>query len=128
MAKIVHQFVCPFYHSGFRGAAVEEAVADFEAERFGNHHPAVDFLQQVFRPVLTYGQRASEAFHNQIFAFDFAMGILSPKLHVGIPIGFIECFGMFEIVLKVENPEDFLQGDDGIAMRVVKRIVEVDEP
>ncbi len=34
---------------------------------------------------------------------------------------------MFEIGTEVENSEDFLQGDDGIAMRVVKRIVEVDE-
>lgn len=114
-SEVVHQFAGSIDKTGLDGAELEEAVAGLEA--------IIDGGIQSFAEA----EWMAEPLHDEVVARDFAFGILCPEADVGGPVVGVEDLGIGEVAVEPQFFEEFAQGDDGIAVGVVERVVEVDE-
>ena len=124
-AQICHHLMRPINNAGLRGTELQKTVADLQAEGCGHHALPSDDFRQMLRPMVADAQRAAETLDDEHLAGYLAVGILLPELHIRLPIMVVEHFGMVKVLFQMENFIDFPQGDDGISMGVVERIVEI---
>ena len=119
-SEILHQIVCTCDDTRLVGTKVEEVVA----------HLQTVFLrgfEMHARTNETTGQRPAESLHDEIGTIDLASSILAPKIDIGLPIGNSEVLKTLEISAQIEILVQLSQGKLGIAVRIVERVVEVDE-
>ena len=113
--EMVEQFVRSLHHPGLGAAEFEKRVAQLQAV--------------VSRGVASVarGERPAEAFDDQGVAIDFTVRVLHPKCFVGAPIGARKRFERGEVLRQIVVVVEFAQGQRRIAVRVIERVVEVDE-
>ena len=113
--EMAEQFVRSLHHPGLGAAEFEKRVAQLQAV--------------VGRGVASVarGERPAEAFDDEGVAFDFAVGVLCPKRLIGGPIGARKRFERGEVLRQIVVVVEFAQGQRRIAVRVIERVVEVDE-
>ena len=67
----------------------------------------------------------AETLNNEVVACDFALGIASPQVDVGVPIVFIKHFRVVEITAQLEVLKRLGKGYHSIAVGIIKCVVEI---
>lgn len=115
VTKIVHQAVSSLNDSGLDSTAGQKIITHLKTI-FGSGMESI-----------AQREGTAKTLYNQIVAGDFATGILFPQLMIGLPIGNGESLLGREEAIKGELLKQFVKSDDGIAMRIVERVIEIDE-
>ena len=115
LLQIVHQFVGTIHHPRLRGTEIKELIAHLQTEFFGDIKAFANT------------QRTTETLHNEERTVDLSLRVTRPQVDVSCPVCIIERLRGIEITIKAESLKCFLQGNNGIAVGVVERIVEVDK-
>ena len=113
--EMAEQFVRSLHHPRLGAAEFEKRVAQLQA--VGGR--GVASVARCKRP--------AEALDDERVAFDFAVRVLHPKCFVGAPIGLREDIERGEVLRQIVVVVEFAQGQRRIAVRVIERVVEVDE-
>ena len=75
----------------------------------------------------THAEGSAEALQNQMLAVYLSFGVAAPEVYVGSPISIIKHLRVREITPQSECFKCFAQGNNGIAVSVIERIVKVYE-
>ena len=115
LAQVVHQCLGTVHQSRLVGAEVQEQVAGLQTQLFGRFQ------------ALAKTQRTAETLDNQVVARNFSLGIACPQVDICLPILVLEQLWVWKPLVKMQCVEKLTQGNHGIAVGVVKGVVEVDE-
>ena len=113
--QIVHQLTSTLHQARLRGAEVEKQITGVQTVLLGR-------LQSV-----AITQRTTETLDNQVVASNLTTRIAGPQVDVRLPIAVVEHLWIGKPSFQMQRIKEFAKGNDRIAMRIIKGIIEIDE-